>query len=445
MIIKIIIKWVLLLLIASISLSGCGGGSNSPNDSVELGQSTDSNESTESNESSDSTDSNDPSQSDASNEFEVVDPYIEYNASWLASSWGVTQRVDGGYKLEEVTDSSDWVAGANEIVENLPSAGHVITSFTHPAHAFLFTLRDNNNVDVAGIHPDMVPSLENEKIILDVINVYRAAGKKVILYINTAGPSMIKDTDPENELEIKTAWEAYYNSQWGGDEPAAWRNLVLGYVERFEGLADGYWLDNTSNLPGELSDFVAMLRSVDSTTAIGINYNKDYFRDDNGDFLYVDSDGLNDEDETDYRIIKHAATTELTDFTAGHVTPLARGAPPNSWGYEEYTIPDMVEEPWDTYDGSSYALKHAWFPISETWSNTRSDIVFEVEQAYRFTRTITDGGAAMTWSTTQDNGFMSADEMEIMVEIQNRISQTPKESYEAYKRPEGAKLLSETP
>ena len=371
----------------------------------------------------------------------VNNPYSEYNASWLAGSWGITQRVDGGYKLDESAETSDWVAGAKEIVANIPSAGHVITSFTHPAHAYLFTLRDNNNVDVAAIHPDMVPTLENEQIIFDVINVYRDAGKKVILYLNAAGPSMASD---RGDPEIKEAWEAYYNSEWDGDEAAAWRNLVLGYAERFDGLVDGYWLDNVSNLPGELSDFIAMLRSVDPTLAIGVNLNKEYFADDDGDYLYVDSDGLDDENEADYKIVKHAVNNEYTDFTSGHVTPLGQGAPPNSWAYEEYTIPDMVEMPWETYNGDTYALKHAWFPIRSSWSGSRSELIFGLHQAYRFTRTITDAGAAMTWSTTQDGGYMSDDEMKIMVKINRKMSKTPMKDYQTYERPEGAHLLSET-
>jgi len=379
--------------------------------------------------------------SESSSATETSSAYSEYNAYWLAGSWGVTQRVDGGYKLDASADKSDWVAGAEEIVANIPSAGHVITSFTHPAHAYLFTLRENNNVDVAAIHADMVPTLANEQIIFDVINVYREAGVKVILYLNAAGPSMASD---RGDPEIQEAWESYYESEWDGDEGAAWRNLVLGYAERFDGLVDGYWLDNVSNLPGDLSDFIAMLRSVDSTLAIGVNKSKDYFTDDDGDYLYVDTDGLDDEDETDYKIVKHAVNNEYTDFTSGHVTPLGQGAPPNSWAYEEYTIPDMVETPWDTYDGSSYALKHGWFPIRDSWSGSTADLVFEVEQAYRFTRTITDGGAAMTWSTTQSKGYMTADEMEIMVEINDRMTQSPKEDYIEYERPEGAYLLSET-
>jgi len=256
--------------------------------------------------------------------------YSNNNASWLAGSWGVTQRIDGGYKLDKTVNTSDWVAGAKEIVKNLPSVGHVITSFTHPAHAYLFTLRDNNNLDVAAIHPDMVPSIENEHIIFDVIKEYRRAGKKVILYLNTAGPSMITDTAPDNKIAIKKAWESYYNSQWDGDEGAAWRDLVLGYAQRFNGLVDGYWLDNVNKLPGEVSDFVAMLRSVDPTLAITVNKTKTYFKNENGDFMYVDSDGINDEDDRDYKIIKYAATNEFEDFTSGHITPLGRGAPPNS-------------------------------------------------------------------------------------------------------------------
>ena len=366
----------------------------------------------------------------------------KYNASWMEGSWGITQRVDGGYKLDASAGKSNWQLGAEEIVNNIPDADYVITSFTHPAHAYLFTLRTNNNVDVSTIHPDMVPSLENEQIILDVIDIYRESGKKVILYLNAAGPSMAEE---RNDPEIKTAWEDYYNSaEWNGDEGAAWRDLVLGYAERFDGLVDGYWLDNASKLPGELSDFIAMLRSVDPTLAITVNKSKAYFTDEDGNYLYVDTDGLDDEDETDYKIIKYTALDEYSDFTSGHVTPLGQKAPPNSWGYDEYTLPDMANMPWDTYDESQFTLKHAWFPIRDSWSGSNAELMFEVEQAYRFVRTVTDGGAAMTWSTTQKNGYMPDDEMEIMIEINNRMTQTPKVDYEVYVRPEGAYLLSET-
>lgn len=367
--------------------------------------------------------------------------YSDHNAIWLSGSWGITHRMDGGYRLDKAVNSSDWIAGAKEITENLPSVGHVITSLTHPAHAYLFTLRDNNNTNVAKIHPDMVPSIENEEIIFDVINNYRRAGKKVILYLNTAGPSMIEDTYPENELEIRDAWEDYYNSKpWKGDEAAAWRDLVLGYVERFDGLVDGYWLDNVSNIPGEISDFVDMIHSVDPTLAIAINDGKNYFKDKNDDFIYVDSDGFDDEDERDYKIIQYKASNQYEDFTSGHITPLGRGAPPNSWGYEEYTIPDVQNAPWDNFEGDNDVLKHAWYPIRETWS-TGTNLVFDVEQAYRFTRNYTDAGAGITWSTTEKNGYIRDDEMEIMVEIERRISKKRQKKYEAYERPDGAHLL----
>jgi len=377
---------------------------------------------------------------DSYEESETESADLEHNASWMAGNWGITQRVDGGYKLDKSAGSSNWQAGAEEIVANIPAASYVITSFTHPAHGHLFTLRTNNNVDVSAIHPDMVPSIENEQIILDVINIYRAAGKKVILYLNSAGPSMAEE---RGDTDIQTAWDSYYTNEWDGDEAAAWRNLAKGYVERFDGLVDGYWLDNSRNLPGEVSDFVAMLRSVDPDLAIAINYNQHYFTDDLGDYLYVDSDGVDDQDDTDYKIVKHVITNEYMDFTNGHITPLGRGAPPNSWAYEEYTIPDMIETPWDTYDESKYALKHGWFPIRNSWSSSRAELMFDVEQAYRFVRTITDGGAAMTWSTTQDDGYMTADEMDIMIEINDRMTQSPKPDYSVYERPEGAYLVSE--
>lgn len=367
------------------------------------------------------------------------------NAAFLSGSWGVRLNLSGGFRLDE-TSHYDWVGGAQQIADNLPAVGHVITNLTHPAHGYYYTLRDNPYVDVANeIHPAMVPTLENEQIILDVIDVFKQSGKKVILYLNGAGPGHLQGNS-DVELEILAAWEAYYNLNFGGDEALAWRTLAKGYVERFNGLADGYWLDNLNNLPGgDIGAFVETLREVDPDLAIATNGNKTYLKDEDGNNIFVDSDGINDDDSRDYRIIEFDISDALMDFTAGHPTPLGQGAPPNSWGYEELHFPLIVEKPWGSYNGSKEALKHYFAPIREKWSVARADLVFEVEQAYRFVRTFTDAGAAITWSTTITDGLITADEMEIMQEINDRMLQNPKPDPEPYVRPEGAFLVGEGP
>ncbi|WP_178984316.1 T9SS type A sorting domain-containing protein [Winogradskyella helgolandensis] len=364
------------------------------------------------------------------------------NALFLSSSWGVRFNLDGGYRLDN-SSNDDWVAGAQDIVDNLPAVGHVITNFTHPAHGYYYTLRDNPYVDIANeIHPDMVPTLENEQIILDVIDVFRNSGKKVILYLNGAGPGHLQGNS-DREFEILAAWEDYYNTEFAGDEALAWRTLVKGYLERFQGLVDGYWLDNLGNLPGELSDFVAMIREVDPNIAIATNSNSTYLTDENGDVLYVDTDATDDEDPTDYRIRNFAINNPYMDFTAGHPTPLGQGAPPNSWAYEEFLFPLIAEAPWGSFDGSKDAIKHYFCPIRERWSVANADLVFEVEQAYRFVRTLTDAGGTITYSTTITDGFITEDEMAIMQDINDRMVQTPKPDYIPYVRPEGAYLVGE--
>ena len=127
---------------------------------------------------------------------------------------------------------------AQQIVDNLPNVGHVITNFTHPAHGYYYTLRDNPYVDVANdIHSAMVPSLANEQIIIDVINVFKNASKKVILYVNAGGPSHLQGNSAE-ELAILAAWEAYCNTNFGGDQGLGWRTLAKGYFERFKAFED---------------------------------------------------------------------------------------------------------------------------------------------------------------------------------------------------------------
>ena len=365
-------------------------------------------------------------------------------ATFLSSSWGVRFNVNGGIRLDD-TEDYEWAAGAQQIVDNLPAVGHVITNFTHPAHGYFYTLRDNTQVDVANeIHPAMVPSVENEQIILNVISTLKNSGKKVILYVNGAGPSVIQGNVDATEAEISLAWENYCDLNFAGDQGLAWQNLARGYFERFNSLVDGYWIDNLSNLPGDLDAFIAMIREVHPDAAIATNLTKSYIKDENGNNIYVDSDATDDEDPTDYKVFFLEANDPHMDFTAGHPTPLGQGAPPNSWAYEEFSFPLITENPWSSYDGSKQALKHYFTPIREKWSVASANLVFEVEQAYRFVRTFTDAGATMTWSTTITDGYITADEMAIMQEINDRMMQMPKPDYQPYVRPEGAFLVGET-
>ncbi len=365
-------------------------------------------------------------------------------ASFLSGSWGVRFNVNGGIRLDN-TEDYEWVAGAQQIADNLPAVGHVITNFTHPAHGYFYTLRGNTQVDVANeIHPGMVPSLENEQIILDAINIFKASGKKVILYVNGAGPSSIQGNVDATEAGIVVAWEDYYTQNFAGDEGLAWQNLARGYFERFNTLVDGYWIDNVSNLPGDLDTFIAMIREVHPDAAIATNLTKSYVQDQNGDNILVDTDATMDADPTDYKVFFLEANDPYMDFTAGHPTPLGQGAPPNSWAYEEFSFPLIVENPWSSFDGTKQTLKHYFAPIRQRWSVPSADLIFEEEQAYRFIRTFTDAGATITWSTTITDGFITADEMVIMQELNDRMVQSPKPDYIPYVRPEGAYLVGET-
>ena len=365
------------------------------------------------------------------------------SAEWLAGSWGVTFPVFGGERLDtEVNNNYDLRAGAQELVDELPAAGHVFTNLSYFAHSHYFTLRENPNVDIANeIDPSLVPTLENEQIILDVLQTFKDADKKIILYISTNYMDRASD-------EAQAAWQVYYTNEFAGDEYLAYENLIQGFVERFKDYADGYWLDTTSNLidDGKLEDFISMIKKTDPTSIVSANANKNYFSE-NGSFIYVDSDGVDDTDETDYKIVLHEPLNSYQDFTNGHVTPLTQGAPPNSFGYEEYTLPNMVEEPWVTYDGKS-VLKHAWFPVRQQWHSPRADLVFGVEQAYRFVKTAIDGNTAITLANTIDYGidnpgYMMRDEMEIMKEINARLMMETPPTPEVYVRPEGASLLGE--
>jgi hypothetical protein len=140
------------------------------------------------------------------------------------------------------------------------------------------------------------------------------------------------------------------------------------------------------------------------------------------------------------------ATNPWSDFTAGHITPLGQGAPPNSWAYEEFTVPDIEESSTTVFEENGVikqTLKHLFLPIRSTWSSERSDLMFDNEQAYRFAKRITDAGGSVTFSNTTDtDGTTSEDEVEILTFMDQQF--TINADATVYKRPEGAFLVGET-
>ena len=371
----------------------------------------------------------------------------------LQGSWGARLYVRAGETLDDyvkpVSEGGkgyNYLAGAQEIISSYPSMGHVITNATNNAKSFLWTLRTNENVDaVMGasgsvIDEEFVPSLANEQVIIDVINEFKSANKKVILYLNGMSPA--------NRASITGAqsWNDYVAQYFSNNEHAAWMNFCEGYIKRFEELGvDGYWIDAFGSYPGndiERAEFIEMIRAVDPDVMISANYAKDYFTDSNGGFIKVDTDGVEDPNEIDYKIVKLTAMDPWSDMTAGHITPLGQGAPPNSWAYEEFTVADIQASATSSYDGTKETVKHLFLPIRSTWSSERSDLMFEGEQAYRFVKNITDAGGAVTFSTTTDtDGTTMEDEETVLKYVDQQLAANAAASQ--YVRPLGAFLVGE--
>jgi len=378
---------------------------------------------------------------------------INKTAKSLQGSWGARLYVRGGEDLDTYVGSNsnggkeyDYVAGAQEIVDNYTTMDYVITNATNNANSQLWTLRNNENVDaVMGfknsiVNEEFVPSLANEQVIIDVINVFKKSNKKVFLYLNSMSPAT-RATPKGAE-----AWNNYVDTYFKGNEHLAWMDYCEGYIKRFKELeVDGYWIDAYRSYPGndtERAEFVQMIRNVDPNISITTNYDKDYFIDENGENILVDTDGVEDINETDYRIVKMTATENWSDFTAGHITPLGQGAPPNSWAYEEFTLNDFQASPLSSYDGSKLAVKHIFLPIRSSWSSERSDLMFDGDQAYRFVKKITDAGGMVTFSTTTNtDGTTMEDEESVLKYVDQRFAANAAAS--KYVRPLGAFLVGE--
>nr|WRH08261.1 hypothetical protein [uncultured bacterium] len=376
---------------------------------------------------------------------EQVVPVVVRPADWLAGSWGITFPIYGGKRLDsEVAGGYNYRAGAQQIVDELPGAGHVIIGLSNFANSTIFTIRGNANVDIAAeIDESFLPSQVNEAILFDVMQKFKDAGKKIILYIST-------DYFDDADAATQAKWTTYYTNKFGGNEYLAYKNLIEGFIVRVKDYADGYWLDTTAPLDddGHMADFVQMVRDADPVCAISAQPNGAYFLDNKGAFIKVDSDGTNDTDPSDYKIVSFEAVNTYQDYTSGHVTPLGQGAPPNSWAYEEFSIPAMVANPWSTYQNNT-VLRHAWFPMRDKWHVSSANLIFGTEDAYRFAKTLVDAKCGVTFATTVDDiksgkGFMMAEEMAIMKTINDRLLSNPAPNPVPYARPAGAYLVGES-
>ncbi|QXP71059.1 T9SS type A sorting domain-containing protein [Polaribacter sp. R2A056_3_33] len=369
---------------------------------------------------------------------------VDHPAAWLAGSWGGTFPVFGGERLDtEIATGHDPIGGVNELVTELPALGHVITNLSYFAHSHYFNVRDNTNVDVASeIHESLVPSAENQEIMLEVLQTLKNSGKKIILYISTNYLDRASD-------ETQAAWVNYYTTKFDGNEYLAYKNLVQGFIPAVAEYADGYWFDTTTSLrdDGHLEDFVQMFKDADPGAAMSVSEfgHLHYIE---GEPVMVDSDGIDDEDDRDYNVSNFRGNNSYSDFTRGHVSALGGGAPPNSWGYEEYTLPAMVGNPWSVYE-KKQALKHVWFPIRDKWHVSSANLIFGTEDAYRFSKILIDAKAGVTFANTISNnngvdaGHIKDDEMVIMKTINDRLLSNPVPDYEPYVRPEGAYLVGE--
>lgn len=353
----------------------------------------------------------------------------------MESSWGVRLIMQAGSALDNAIDNLnyDYVEYARQINQNYPTAGHVITNLSSNANGANYTMRTNAYVNLAQVDNTMVPSAASQQVFLNTISELRSAGKEVILYFNYTN-NMYRGTASQ-----QANWDSFVNSNYGGDYFDAFEDLIAGYVSELAGLVDGYWVDNFAQGTNvQKTAFINRLRAEDPNAFFGVNVGKAYFAD------QVDSDGVGDSDPTDYSVIKFDATNVWSDFTAGHITPISQKAPPNSWGYEEFTITDMVDDNLTSFGSETNILKHMFTPIRERWTSSALPLQFtDQDQAYRFVKRIVDAGGAITFSTTTSTtGLPMPDEVAILSYVNDQLEINA--DYVPYVRPAGAFLVGET-
>ncbi|MDW5290822.1 hypothetical protein [Formosa sp. PL04] len=178
----------------------------------------------------------------------------------------------------------------------------------------------------------------------------------------------------------------------------------------------------------KIVDYADIIQAPDPGCSLRLNQGNQIYKDDNNDRIWIASDGISDTDLTAYPVIKNKTSTGQNDFISSHVTSHSLGAPSNSWGYEELTITEMVENPWAPL-GNKQGLDHSWLAINPLCHIPTQPLVFDLEQAYRFVRRIIDAGTAITFANTTDYRSPNASEMKIGYSLPHQIFPKPCEKY----------------
>jgi len=319
---------------------------------------------------------------------------VESKAAWMEGAVGVGWRFGTGQSEIEAWNVTTLV---NQ-VKTIPGVSYVLFNLSQAAHGDQYIAPHSV---LTTLNPGSTPVTRD--LFMEAATAFQNEGYKVIAYVATQGPPMLKHgvqyawDRVEIEPGVYTSqsmdnWEGYVQSIYGNTTRDTYKQafaeiIVDEYAARYGTLIDGWWFDNgadSMNAP-LLHDIVTAHNADVAITFNGVN---------------VD-----------------------TDYTGGHPTVLAQALSSDDVNETKMLLP--IEATTDGYivqaDGHK-ALGHMFMPAHERWNS--GAIVWTVDKAADRVERCTQAGGAWTWNVdiTPSASNLRADTVTLMQDVQAQIA-----------------------
>jgi hypothetical protein len=340
-----------------------------------------------------------------------LNTYAETKADWMQGNWGVSYRIPGGdisYSGSHVAEYN--VRAAVEQISAIPGLKWVQINLTNGASGDLFIVPVT---EVEAINPLSAPNSYNDlydptipgmDLFDQLAQAFKAKGIKVIAYIATQGPGMLKHgaensmdhdksipnckstapkiTDANNQVYCSAnmnRWRDYVLEQYPSSSlyrsfELAMVNIVETLSLRYGNTIDGWWFDHSGFGDSELLHTAALAGNNDAAVAFN-----------EGDKVPL----VNNPDTLD-------------DYTFGHPTPI--GSEVSS---DDKNLP-MLTSIEATLDGilpgtgnDVDSVGHMFMPLQESWNG--GTVVFSEAKGSDWLNRALKAGGAYTWALSQDS------------------------------------------
>ncbi len=356
-------------------------------------------------------------------------------AHWMQGNWGISFRISGGDISQGESHVNEYqVTPAVEQMAAIPGLTWLQVNLTNGAFGDRFIVPVP---EVEAINPNSAPNSINDlydptlpgtDLFSQIATALHAKGIKVIAYVATQGPGMLKHgaersmdyddsiidetdgspckskrplvSDPDTQVycsENMNRWrdhvlEKYPSTSLHHSFQLSLVNIVKTLSLRYGDLIDGWWFDHATYGDYALLPDAAKAGNSEAVVALGLS--EDVHLDNNPDVQ--------------------------EDFTGGHPTPIARTVSSSDINLPMLTAIEATENGFfpATVDDDVDAVGHMFMPLQQAWNG--GTVVFSEAKGSDWLNRATNANGAYSWALSHE-GSVSGGEPMLISEPQAKL------------------------